>query len=376
MPFEIVRNDITKLDTDAIVNAANSQLLPGGGVCGAIFAAAGHHQLEKACRKIGHCDVGHAVITPGFDLPARYVIHTVGPIWKGGQQHEAQLLQSAYRSALELALRKRCKSIAFPLISAGIYGYPQQQALQIAVETIRAFLQEHDMHVVLVLFDRNVCRIAADRLGAVQAYIDDHYIDTHAQRRRNEPAAWDFQAAEQQALADDWDSLIGASAGFGSAGFPDGDAVCAPVAEQPLPCAAPRPCGAAPRKTARSLEDLLDHLGETFTQMLLRLIDEKGLTDAEVYKRANLDRKHFSKLRKEGCHPTKATVLALAVALELNLDQTRDLLAKVGHALSPCSKFDVIIGYFIESEIYDIYEINQTLFAFGQDSLGAGGGSV
>ena len=345
MPFEILRNDITKLDTDAIVNAANSQLLAGGGVCGAIFAAAGRDRLQQACDKYGHCPVGGAVITPGFDLAAKYVIHAVGPIWQGGTQNEAHLLQSAYRTSLELAAKKRCKSVAFPLISAGIYGYPRQEALQIAVDTIRDFLQDHEMRVVLVLFDRSAFRIAESRLGAIQAYIDDHYTEAFPRSRRNEASVMAAQEAEQAAY-----------------GLPE-------IADTCL--AAPLPCAPAPQKAARSLEALLDNMGETFSRMLLRLIDEKGLTDAAVYKRANLDRKHFSKLRKDGCHPTKATVLALAVALELNLDQTKDLLAKAGYALSPCSKFDVIIGYFIESEIYDIYEINQALFAFEQQLLGA-----
>lgn len=365
MPFEILRNDITKLNTDAIVNAANSQLQAGGGVCGAIFSAAGRQALQRACDKIGHCPVGSAVITPGFDLKAKYVIHAVGPIWQGGDRQEPQLLAGAYRSALELAAKKRCGSIAFPLISAGIYGYPRQQALQIAIDTIRKFLEDHEMHVVLALYERSVLELAEDRMGAIRTYIDDHYVDAMtASLRRNDWHAIEQQAAEQAEL------------------FEDGRAVR--ESYETIVDAAPRPCPTAPcvsaprqslplrpQKASRTLSDLLDNMGESFSHMLLRLIDEKGLTDVDVYKRANLDRKHFSKLRKDSCHPTKATVLALAIALELNLDQTVDFLAKAGYALSPSSKFDVIIGYFIESQIYDIYEINQALFAFEQHLLGA-----
>ena len=349
MPFEIVRNDITKMDTDAIVNAANTRLQAGGGVCGAIFAAAGHERLQQACSTIGHCRVGDAVITPGFGLAARYVIHAVGPIWQGGGQREDQLLRSCYRRALELARKKRCRSIAFPLISAGIYGYPRREALEIAVETIRSFLQEHEMHVVLVLFDRSALELAESRLGQIRRYIDDNYVDvTVGGRRRDEPEIWQGQAAEQAAWAQSRERP-------------------APPPQFSMPV-----CAAAPaEKVSRSLGELVNNLEESFSRMLLRLIDERGLTDVEVYKRANLDRKLFSKLRKDGYNPGKPTVLALAIALELNLDQTRDLLAKAGYALSPCSKFDVIVRYFIQMEIYDIYEVNQALFAFEQRLLGA-----
>ncbi len=333
MPFSLVRNDIVNMRVDAIVNAANSSLAPGGGVCGAIFAAAGRTALEKACRAIGHCDVGDAVITPGFDLPARYVIHAVGPIWQGGSRGEADLLQSCYTRALHLARENGCESIAFPLISSGIFGYPKPQALRVAINAIEEFLLKYEMQVYLVIFDRAALLISERLYENIQRYIDDRYVELRAFPRQ---AAEALPHARQRAEQAD------------------------------LPLAAP--C-ATPGK--RSLDDLLGHLDESFSRMLLRLIDEKGMTDVEVYKRANLDRKLFSKIRKEGYNPSKQTALALAIALRLNLDETKDLLGRAGYALSHSNKFDIIIEYFIEEGVYDIFEINEALFAFEQRLLGA-----
>ncbi len=333
MPFSLVRNDIVNMRVDAIVNAANSSLAPGGGVCGAIFAAAGRTALKKACRAIGHCDVGSAVITPGFNLPARYVIHAVGPIWQGGTRGEAALLQSCYTRALHLAQENGCESIAFPLISSGIFGYPKPQALRVAINAIEEFLLKYEMQVYLVIFDRAALLISERLYENIQRYIDDRYVELRAFPRQ---AAEALPHARQRAEQAD------------------------------LPLAAP--C-ATPGK--RSLDDLLGHLDESFSRMLLRLIDEKGMTDVEVYKRANLDRKLFSKIRKEGYNPSKQTALALAIALRLNLDETKDLLGRAGYALSHSNKFDIIIEYFIEEGVYDIFEINEALFAFEQRLLGA-----
>ena len=333
MPFSLVRNDIVNMRVDAIVNAANSSLAPGGGVCGAIFAAAGRTALEKACRAIGHCDVGSAVITPGFDLPARYVIHAVGPIWQGGTRGEADLLHSCYTHALHLARENGCESIAFPLISSGIFGYPKPQALRVAINAIEEFLLKYEMQVYLVIFDRAALLISEQLYENIQRYIDDRYVELRAfPRQAAEALPHARQRAEQADL---------------------------PLA---APCATP---------SKRSLDDLLGHLDESFSRMLLRLIDEKGMTDVEVYKRANLDRKLFSKIRKEGYNPSRQTALALAIALRLNLDETKDLLGRAGYALSHSNKFDIIIEYFIEEGVYDIFAINEALFAFEQRLLGA-----
>lgn len=333
MPFSIQHNDITRLTVDAIVNAANSGLRPGGGVCGAIFAAAGHEALEEACRAIGHCPVGGAVITPGFGLNARYVVHAVGPIWQGGGHNEAALLESAYRNAMQRAWDADCRSIAFPLISSGIYGYPKEAAFRIAVDTIRDFLTDHDMDVILTVFDRS-STLLGERYHQVSAFIDDHYVMAKRSSRRAETASMREQLAEQA------------------------DMDCMPCPSMAAPC------------MERSLDELVEQLEESFNAMLLRLIDQKGFSDTQVYKRANLDRKHFSKLRKEGYNPSKTTAVALAIALRLNLDETKDFLGRAGYALTRASKFDVIIEYCIREGIYDIFEVNELLFAFDERLLG------
>lgn len=327
MPFQIVRNDITTMKVDAIVNAANPALKMGGGVCGAIFTAAGSQPLQEECDRIGGCPTGAAVITKGYNLPAKYIIHTVGPIWQDGKHGEPELLRSCYTRSLALAEEYKCSSIAFPLISSGIYGYPKDQALKVATAAITEFLLEHDMTVYLAVFDRQAVAVSQKLFADIDKYIDDHYVeekDAYFARPRS------FQLEERM------------------------EAVYAP----------------APAKS--SLDKMLEHLEETFSEMLLRLIDEKGFTDAQAYKRANLDRKHFSKIRNgKDYNPRKKTVLAFAVALELNLDQTLDLLAKAGYTLSHSNRFDIIIEYFIDRRNYDIYEINQVLFQYEQDLLGA-----
>ncbi len=342
MPLQLVRNDIVKMKADAIVNAANEQLRPGGGVCGAIFAAAGHDSLEAACRAIGHCPTGSAVVTPAFGLGAKYIIHAVGPRWQGGRAGEAELLRGCYLSALTLAKDKGCKSVAFPLISAGIYGYPKARALRVAMDAISAFLLEEEMQVYLVIFDADATMLGEKLLGSIRQYIDDVYVEHSPFLRR--------RAVEENML-------------YGAAM----DAMPAPMAPP-----APKETKAAKFAARRSLDDVLSQLEESFSRHLLRLIDESGMTDVEVYKRANLDRKLFSKIRKDnGYTPSKPTAIALAVALRLNLDQTRDLLARAGYALSHSSRFDVIVEYFIREGVYDIMKINETLFLLGERTLGA-----
>lgn len=338
MPLEIVRNDITKMHVDAIVNAANSRLQQGGGVCGAIFAAAGADKLQAECDRIGHCAVGSAVITDGYALPAKHVIHAVGPVWQGGTHNEETLLSSCYTNSLNLALERGLNSIAFPLISSGIFGYPKDEALRVAISAIGSFLLKHEMMVYLVVFDKAAYTLSDKLFKSIEAYIDDNYVEKHTSRHRR-----NFETFHQirEMSSTDADNLF--------------------AEEKMMPSAAPR-----------SLDDVVNHISESFTEMLLRLIDESGKTDPEVYKRANLDRKLFSKIRSNLKYKTsKNTALALAVALELNLDQTTDLLRRAGYALSPSSRFDLIVEYFIGEGNYNIFEINEALFAFDESLLGA-----
>lgn len=336
MPFTIIRQDITRMQVDAIVNAANTDLAMGGGVCGAIFKAAGSAKLQAACDKVAPIKTGGAAITPGFNLPAKFVIHAAGPVYRhwNAKQNE-RLLRSAYTESLKLAHKHKCESIAFPLISSGIYGYPKDEALQVATDAIKDFLADHDMDVYLVIFDRVAFAVSEELLGAVESYIDENYVDTHAVRRR------ELLEVEYKAIS---------------------DAMMAPSF-----------AGTAPMAASKGLDDLIDELDEPFNTTLLRLIDAKGKTDAEVYKRANIDRKLFSKIRTgKGYMPSKRTILALAIALELTFPETDDLLERAGYALSHSQKFDVIVEFFIVSGKYDIFEINEVLFKYDQPLLGAG----
>lgn len=332
MPFQILHNDITNMNTDVIVNAANSKLLMGGGVCGAIFRAAGEKELQKECEKIKHCPVGQAVITKAYNLKAKYIIHTVGPIYKDGNSNEGKFLESAYVTSLKLAKDYNLKSIAFPLISSGIYGYPKKEALNIAVSTIKEFLAENDMDIYLVVFDRKAVNLSEGLYEGIQHYIDDFYEDEDYRLRDT-----DLLKIEE-IYQDD--------------------------------CDFQEPIYETKDFNKRSLESILDNIDESFSQMLLRLIDEKGKTDVEVYKKANMDRKLFSKIRSnKDYNPKKSTALSLAIGLELSLDETKDLLAKAGYTLSPSHKFDLIVEYFIKNKNYDIFIINEALFSFEQPLL-------
>ena len=377
MPFKIVRNDITKMEVDAIVNAANPALKMGGGVCGAVFAAAGPEELQQECDRIGGCEVGQAVITGAGRLSVKYIIHTVGPIWRGGGHGEAKLLASSYINSLELALKYKCKSIAFPLISSGIYGYPKDQALNIAVSSIGEFLMKNDMDVYLVVFDRSSYKLGEKLFSAIEKYIDDNYVDARLDAERSRR----LTRTEEQMMrgSDDYPAAFGPA---GQAAYGPiyravrrlaDQAEYGPVKEEEIHLLKSAAKPVSPRhKKKRRLEDIVGQLDETFSEMLLRLIDEKGMTDVETYKRANIDRRLFSKIRSNREYkPSKTTAIALAIALKLSLDETLDLLARAGYTLSMSSKFDVIIRYFIEEGNYNIFEINEALFAFEQDLLGA-----
>lgn len=362
MPLIIIRNDITTISCDAIVNAANSQLLAGGGVCGAIFKAAGINELSQACQKIGFCDIGHAVITKGFNLKAKYIIHTVGPIYCENPSVEEEQLYSCYKNSLLLAKKKRLSSIAFPLISSGIYGYPKAEALKIATRAIKDFLEKSEMQVYLVVYDKDSFAISEKMFSAVESYIDERMVKPQA--RRFEDGAFSQSVYIKSTFLND------------ECDFDDeiDEASCVDVQPQRTfntTCSFPTVSKESMPKPTRSLSDLIGRRVETFSEMLLRLIDEKGMTDVEVYKRANIDRKLFSKIRKKDYTPKKATVIALAISLRLNMDEAKDLLGRAGFAFSEASKFDIIIEYFIENENYDIFEINETLFAFDEQILGA-----
>ena len=340
MPLEIVRNDITKMKVDAIVNAANKSLLGGGGVDGCIHRAAGPELLAE-CRTLGGCETGSAKITKAYKLPCKYVIHAVGPRWQDGGHGEKDKLTSCYKTSLDLAKENGCESVAFPLISSGIYGYPKDQALKVAIDTISEFLFENDMTVYIVIFDRKAYQIGEKLFSDIEEYIDDNYAEEHTDNIRERRHR--LNLIEEDAALDVENRL---------------EAMPMMASKAPVP--------------GLSLDDAMKQIDESFSQMLLRKIDEEKLTDAECYKKANIDRKLFSKIRSDVHYkPSKVTALAFAIALELPLDETKDMLMKAGYALSHSSKFDVIIEFFIRNGNYNVFEINEALFAFDQSLLGA-----
>ena len=331
MPFEIIRNDITRMHCDAIVNTANPLPVIGGSSDARLHAAAGPELLE-ARKRIGPMAVGEAAVTPAYRLGAKYVIHTVGPWWQGGGAGEEQLLECCYRNCLELAAAHGCGSIAFPLISSGSNGFPKDRALACAIRVISGFVMAHEMQVFLVVFHREAYQLSEKLFRGVKSYIDEHYV---AEKLRTQ------------------------------------------VRNRPMPSmvlreAMPMPMATCASAAPRSLEELVRQVDAGFSETLLKLIDQSGRKDSEIYTRANVSRQHFSKIRNNPHYrPTKPTALAFAIALELDLEKTRDLIGRAGYALTNSSIFDVILMYFIERKHYDLFEINAALFEFDQSLLGA-----
>lgn len=387
MPFKIIRNDITRVEADAIVNTANPEPRYAGGTDAAIYKAAGAEDLLTERRKIGRIAPGEAAVTSAFRLPAKYIIHTVGPEWIDGRHGEYDILRSCYRKSLQLADQLGCDSIAFPLIATGVYGFPKDQALEIALSVIREYLEGSDLDVILVVFGRGSYQIAAGLTEQIEEYIDENYVAEQTAEEYGELAE-EFSGELSGARRRLW--RRGRSGGgvlFNSA---PSDGMAAPMAAAVE--AAKEPVGEAAEEAAEegfahpdagdvpsyasehkktSLEDAVNNLGESFQARLLRMIDERGMSDPEVYKRANVDRKLFSKIRcSEDYIPKKKTIVALAIALRLNMDDTRDLLASAGLMLTNNSKADVIVSFCIENGIYDVFEVNALLFKFRQPILG------
>jgi len=357
MPFKIIRNDITKMRVDAIVNTANAEPVFESGTDRAVYLAAGPDKLLKARRKIGVLEEGDTAITPGFQLPAKYIIHAVSPIYIDGGCGEEEKLRRCYKGSLELAKAKRCKSIAFPLIATGSFGYPREKGMKIALQEIQNFLLAHDMMVYLVVFDEDSVRVSGQLFDEIESYVDAHYV---GRRMLEEYATFDSVPQDTAELPPLPPILPKA---------PGKQIMAAPS----MPRMAPtmhRASEMSRREAAptRSLQELVNNVGETFQQRLLRLIAEKGMTTVEAYKAAYKDKKFFYKISKNvNYQPTKHTVYAFAIALKLSLDETKDLLASAGLAISQSSRFDIIMQYVFEHEIYDFYTIDCILYDFAED---------
>lgn len=338
MPFHIVRDDIANMRTDAVIVPANANLLIGGGAGESVARIAGTSRLQAACDKIGGCAVGKAAVTPAFDFPAKMIVHAVGPVWKGGESGEAEALYSCVCEALLAASGAGAQTMALPLLSTGAYRYPSGLAIDIETRAIRDFLDDHEADVWLVLFDRMSMSAGRLMFDSISEYIDDVYVG------ENECAGTRTLSEDIRALED----LEIRSAQSMYVEVPD---------QRPV--------------VYGNLADRLDRLDESFAQMVLRLIDERGMTDVEVYKRANMSRQLFAKIRKDDDYrPAKKTACALAFALELNYDDAAALLGHAGFALSYSSKFDIIVEYFLVHGIYDIFQVNEALFAYDQQMLG------
>ncbi|NHM14081.1 macro domain-containing protein [Xiamenia xianingshaonis] len=370
MPLHIVRDDIANMRTDAVIVPANPKLLIGGGAGEAVARIAGRGRLQAACDEIGGCAVGKAVVTPAFDFPANMIVHAVGPVWKGGESGEADALFSCVSEALRAASRAGAETMALPLLATGSFGFPSGLAIDIETRAIQAFLDACEADVWLVFYDRASMRAGRSMFDAIAEYIDDVYVGEHG-----------FEATR---AFRDYASTEGFVPHVAQSSARPSSAPPPMMAPSPDFSAKPSRGGLFKRKRKRkgapapaptlepqSLAERLAQLDESFAQTVLRLIDERGLTDVEVYKRANMSRQLFAKIRKDdGYRPTKKTACALVFALGLDHADAVALLARAGFALSHSSKFDVIVEYFLVNDIHDIFQVNEALFAYDQPLLG------
>ncbi|MBE7012049.1 MAG: RNase III inhibitor [Ruminococcaceae bacterium] len=345
MPLQIIRQDITKMKVDAIVNTTNEEMVGYSGVDFAVHESAGP-ELDKECAKIVPLGLGTAKITKGYNLDAKYIIHTSGPIWRGGLEGESIILKSCYLESLKLAVENGCNSVAFPLISSGVYGYPKDQVLKFAVQVITEFLFEHELMVYLCVFDRTSYEFSQKLFTEIREFINDEYVDSDSDGSIDKIQVIKNFCLSEECIREEYIEA-------------------APKMSAPMPSS----CGNAKNK---SLHEYMNSMDKSFAYKLFDLIDARGMTDVECYKKANVDKKTFSKIKcnPDTYRPSKQTAVAFAIALKLNLDETQALLASAGLTLSRSFTFDKIIRYFIQKEIYDIFEINEALFEFDQVLLG------
>lgn len=365
MPFKIVREDITKIKCDAIVNPTNEDLEPGGGVDAAIHKAAGE-ELYEMCQSIGGLSVGRAKITPAYNLSCKYIIHTVGPWWNGGNSSEKEYLQSCYKEALKIAKGTKCESVAFPLISSGLYGYPKDQVLKVALEVIKEFLYENDMLIYIAVYDKAEYSLSEKLSLDVAAYIDNHYeeekMDARFEYNRcfryrdfedvvEEPPSYSIEFVEEDYYSED------ACEDRALFDEEEGSFPTSHWREQSIP-------------DFGSKGSIFRHMYDGFSLTLMKLIDEKGMDDVECYKKANVSRQTWYKILNDPNYkPNKKTIISFAIALELGIEDTQKLLATAGFILSKSNKFDIIIMYCIVKKIYDVSEIDSILFQYDQETL-------
>lgn len=346
MPLQIIRQDITKMRVDAIVNTTNEEMVGYSGVDLAVHEGAGP-LLDAECAKLAPLGLGTAKITKGYNLDAKYIIHTSGPVWQGGLVGESIILKSCYIESLKLAVANGCNSVAFPLISSGTYGYPKDQVLKFAIQVITEFLFDYELMVYICVFDRTSYEFSKKLFSEIREVIDDDYVEDYEDEEFADARAFEATIFAEEMCHEE---------------------ECIDAAPKMMaPCKAEKSCVAG-----KSLHEYMKAMDKSFAYKLFDLIDERGMTDVECYKKANVDKKTFSKIKcnPQTYKPSKQTAVAFAIALKLNLDETQDLLASAGLTLSRSFTFDKIIRYFIQKEVYDIFEINEALFEFDQVLLG------
>ncbi len=346
MPLQIIRQDITKMRVDAIVNTTNEEMVGYSGVDLAVHEGAGP-LLDAECAKLAPLGLGKAKITRGYNLDAKYIIHTSGPVWNGGLVGESIILKSCYIESLKLAVANGCSSVAFPLISSGTYGYPKDQVLKFAIQVITEFLFDHELMVYICVFDRTSYEFSKKLFSEIREVIDDDYVEDYEDEEFAEVKAFEATIFAEEMCREE---------------------ECIDAAPKMM-----APCKAETSSVAgKSLHEYMKAMDKSFAYKLFDLIDERGMTDVECYKKANVDKKTFSKIKcnPQTYKPSKQTAVAFAIALKLDLDETQDLLASAGLTLSRSFTFDKIIRYFIQKEVYDIFEINEALFEFDQVLLG------
>ena len=380
MAFRIIRNDIIKVKADAIVNTANPEVTIGDGVDFAIYEAAGAEQLLLARKKVGKLAIGEVGLTPAFKLDAKYIIHVSGPYWIDGLHQEDTLLRGCFDRALELAYKRRCKSIAFPLMSTGTYGFPKELGVRIALEAFNAFLLQHEMEIILVVFGETAFQVSGKIFDDVKEYVDNSYVEHKLRKEYRHDGFSRWGIAQESVNVESFSqesstpqpvplNPIPRSFSVGPKNitaeeeyFDDDDD---DVDDEEVDEVYPLKTGATPHKLDFYLQQETGSFGEYLQQM----INKKGMKNSEVYTAANLTKQYFSKLLKGKVMPSKTKILSLAIALQLNMDETIDLLRMSGYAFSPFSQVDKIFEYFIRNKIYDIYQIDIVLFDYGLPTL-------
>lgn len=378
MAFRIIRNDITKIQADAIVNTANPEPVYMAGTDSAVYAAAGAEKLLEERRKIGRIAEGDVAVTPAFDLDAKYIFHTVGPVWQGGDHGERETVAKCYENCLDKAKELGLESIAFPLLSTGAYGFPKADALQIATSVFSSFLADNDLEITLVVFDSESFVLTGKIFAGISQFIDDNYVEEKTLEE------YGFGVSLEDAECVEEDSTEVRRTRQAEAEYrkerrslrqrnmlrmEEAQHVMPPAAASAMAGAARG--AAVPAQQKRSLDDVVKNLSETWSESLLRMISEKGYSEIDVYRRANVDRKLFSKIRSNRDYrPKKNTAFAFALALRLNLDETKDFIGRAGYAFSPSSRFDLIVEYCITQKEYNLIDVNVLLFKYNEPLLG------